>query len=182
MSSGVRVPSETAVHTLLEIILDNHSQTKTHVRSKFKRAYAQAPYAMYDIVLCRKTTKTYPLGIIIPISIFDAPFTQQIQLGCSKKFSRIPWFLIVGSPLKNFGARDPGALALRARIKGFPLRFAYSMSKKVEILEVNSFLAASWSVGLCQVYAFETGPEGPEFKKAIRQRRKAKQRKLNLRS
>jgi len=28
MSSGVRVPSEFAVHTVLEIILDNHSQTK----------------------------------------------------------------------------------------------------------------------------------------------------------
>ena len=35
MSSGVRVPSEFAdtVHTVLEIILDNHSQRKTHVRS-----------------------------------------------------------------------------------------------------------------------------------------------------
>jgi hypothetical protein len=33
MSSGVRVPSEFAIHTLLEIILDNHSQTKTHARS-----------------------------------------------------------------------------------------------------------------------------------------------------
>ena len=33
MSSGVRVPSEFAVHTVLEIILDNHSQTKTHLRS-----------------------------------------------------------------------------------------------------------------------------------------------------
>ena len=32
MSSGVRVPSEFAVRTVLEIILDNHSQTKTHVR------------------------------------------------------------------------------------------------------------------------------------------------------
>ena len=32
MSSGVRVPSEFAVHTVLEIILDNHSQTKTHVQ------------------------------------------------------------------------------------------------------------------------------------------------------
>jgi len=32
MSSGVRVPSEFAVHTVLEIILDNHSQTQTHVR------------------------------------------------------------------------------------------------------------------------------------------------------
>ena len=33
MSSGFRVPSEFAVDTPLEIILDNHSQTKTHVRS-----------------------------------------------------------------------------------------------------------------------------------------------------
>ena len=30
---AIRVPSEFAVNTLLEIILDNHSQTKTHARS-----------------------------------------------------------------------------------------------------------------------------------------------------
>ena len=34
MSSGVRVPSEFAVHTVLEIILDNHSQTKTALTLK----------------------------------------------------------------------------------------------------------------------------------------------------
>ena len=44
MSSGVRVsvPSEFAVHTLLEIIVDNHSQTKTHVRSQFKHVSGKA--------------------------------------------------------------------------------------------------------------------------------------------
>ena len=42
MSSGVRVPSEFVVHNVLEIILDNHSQTKTHVRSEFKRVSGKA--------------------------------------------------------------------------------------------------------------------------------------------
>jgi hypothetical protein len=36
MSYGVRVPPKFAVRTLLEIILDNHSQTKNHVRIQFK--------------------------------------------------------------------------------------------------------------------------------------------------
>jgi hypothetical protein len=42
ISSGVRVPLEFKVHALLEIILDNHSQAKAHVRSKFKRASGKA--------------------------------------------------------------------------------------------------------------------------------------------
>ena len=48
MSSGVRVPSEFAVHTLLEITLvagqplTDKLKTKTHVRSNFKRVSGKA--------------------------------------------------------------------------------------------------------------------------------------------
>ena len=42
MSSVVRVASETAVHTLLEIFLKNRPQTKAHVRSQFIGVYGKA--------------------------------------------------------------------------------------------------------------------------------------------
>ena len=51
MSSGVRVPSEFTVHTVLEIILDNHSQTKTHVQSEFKRFNGKACRITLQVIL-----------------------------------------------------------------------------------------------------------------------------------
>ena len=42
MSSGVRVPSKFAVHTLLDIFLQNRPQTKTHVRRQFISVYGKA--------------------------------------------------------------------------------------------------------------------------------------------
>ena len=41
MKFGVRVPSEFSVHTALEIVLENRSQTKTHIR-QFKRVSGKA--------------------------------------------------------------------------------------------------------------------------------------------